>query len=1235
MNNVMSAITFLVRLAEKLPNAAFAINRTCRASKHVDVFTKEIAMNRRLDGRRERAGSGTSAYGRRAVDPYQKQTTRTQRERWVRVAIFGLLMAVASSGSADQLLGGAESDTLIGGPEADFLFGKKGEDFLDGREGADVLLGGQANDELRGGDGDDDLDGGPGNDRLLGRADNDDIRGSEGNDDLLGGPGADEMVGGPGDDTLRGGPAADDVDGGPGNDTFLIPSSCEVAAGERIAGGPGHDRLFTPLTEAQLLALGVTLKSIEEIVAQPDPCSGHGQCVADGGEGPVTCECEVGFAGPACAFTCTAGGACDIEAYRNANGSIYALAGRSTALFVTSDADDSAAVLSELSEWIAAHPQAFGFQPLVAGDLQLTAHPALASVTAGGFRLHRFLQTYQGHSVFGSDGIVTVTTTPAGALFMAGTVADPHAQYAGLVAPIPEAAARAPLEQALEGHLGQDVSLGPVRVMAFPRLERLAYVASGFVGSLAVGRAAVGANLSPDGEIEVLFVDDETVETIDNQAPISAVVEQAGSNPFDLTIQTETVDALRDDAALTGATDGMELRLAQPLTFVRDLSASTPASYNDDLPFSPSFTSPDDSFNATPPSVGFFGQDGYVKTLNLLHLTQARLNGGWDSLLREDSDFAPGTFAPRLLVTVGALPESCSGAAACASSLPINPPVPAGAEDFLHVPFAGGAAEPLGRFALQTQPSNGQLAHEFGHIVDLFVGAGFPQAGVTCTGQDGCMPSCVLGTAQEAPPLQETVANMYGIWALPGLFDTIAVDDCETLGALSLGSNRNPHNDTCRPNGEAFSLLDLGSLSPGYEMNSQGQNLPTGACGTSAGYRFDAVFQAWWELLTGQVCSPTPPFVCQSFAADLPVALVDDVPHGLGARSPQAAIDALLYALRINSQNYEMLADAMAAYYACNFGTAAHAAFCDIVEHHGIIVCDAAPTCQVCGNGALEAGEQCDDANLVNTDACLNTCESASCGDGFVWQGVEECDDGNDDDTDECTNTCAFPVSVCGDGVRTGSEECDGDDFGGATCDSLGQGGFGTLACANDCTIDTSRCSECEPGTPGCRCLDTNNPGEGNPDLRDGGIFGNGKYCLGEVSLGNGGDVRCVELIAGGDVCHQCTVGQGVWCPCVPQEDCQAGGIEGLEGPATGQPGDTGFCAAACDTSFVDMCGAAPADTFGYCFVSGETPEDGGMPDWFPDQYCRNVDSQLTCVQQPGETAVCDVGPGPACTLDP
>ena len=50
--------------------------------------------------------------------------------------------------------------------------------------------------------------------------------------------------------------------------------------------------------------------------------------------------------------------------------------------------------------------------------------------------------------------------------------------------------------------------------------------------------------------------------------------------------------------------------------------------------------------------------------------------------------------------------------------------------------------------------------------------------------------------------------------------------------------------------------------------------------------------------------------------------------------------------------------------------------------------------------------EACDDGNQVETDACLNTCVIASCGDGQVQAG-EACDDGNEDDGDGCSNSVA------------------------------------------------------------------------------------------------------------------------------------------------------------------------------------------------------------------------------------
>jgi cysteine-rich repeat protein len=46
--------------------------------------------------------------------------------------------------------------------------------------------------------------------------------------------------------------------------------------------------------------------------------------------------------------------------------------------------------------------------------------------------------------------------------------------------------------------------------------------------------------------------------------------------------------------------------------------------------------------------------------------------------------------------------------------------------------------------------------------------------------------------------------------------------------------------------------------------------------------------------------------------------------------------------------------------------------------------------------------ELCDDGNDIDTDACTNACEPATCGDGIVHEGVEECDDGNQVDGDGC-----------------------------------------------------------------------------------------------------------------------------------------------------------------------------------------------------------------------------------------
>ena len=84
--------------------------------------------------------------------------------------------------------------------------------------------------------------------------------------------------------------------------------------------------------------------------------------------------------------------------------------------------------------------------------------------------------------------------------------------------------------------------------------------------------------------------------------------------------------------------------------------------------------------------------------------------------------------------------------------------------------------------------------------------------------------------------------------------------------------------------------------------------------------------------------------------------------------------------------------------------------------------CAAEPSCAPCPNGTQDVGEGCDDGNMVDTDACTNTCAPARCGDGIIQAGVETCDDGNMVDTDACTMWSAWPprpATSGSPGIRT------------------------------------------------------------------------------------------------------------------------------------------------------------------------------------------------------------------------
>lgn len=92
---------------------------------------------------------------------------------------------------------------------------------------------------------------------------------------------------------------------------------------------------------------------------------------------------------------------------------------------------------------------------------------------------------------------------------------------------------------------------------------------------------------------------------------------------------------------------------------------------------------------------------------------------------------------------------------------------------------------------------------------------------------------------------------------------------------------------------------------------------------------------------------------------------------------------------------------------------------------------------QFCGDRIAQAnrGEQCDDGNTQEGDACDSNCTPPVCGNGILDESRgEQCDDGNFDTEDGCDPNCTIPG--CGNGIVTSGEECDdGNIVNGDTCD--------------------------------------------------------------------------------------------------------------------------------------------------------------------------------------------------------
>jgi len=210
--------------------------------------------------------------------------------------------------------------------------------------------------------------------------------------------------------------------------------------------------------------------------------------------------------------------------------------------------------------------------------------------------------------------------------------------------------------------------------------------------------------------------------------------------------------------------------------------------------------------------------------------------------------------------------------------------------------------------------------------------------------------------------------------------------------------------------------------------------------------------------------------------------------------------------------------------------------------------CTTLPT-DVCGDGVRTGTEGCDGSDGISSGT---TCISFGF-DGGTLACAADC---LDVDISGCTT---LPGQVCGDGARTGTENCDAGDLGGATCVSRGYTA-GTLLCGGDCTFDEVFCNQCGDGTiSGSETCDGSNLGGATCEAQ--GFAGGTMGCAG-CGLDTSGCTLCGNDTRDGS------------------ETCDGSDLGGTTCEMLGFTGGTLGCVSGClfDTSdcvgtVVDVCG--------------------------------------------------------------
>jgi hypothetical protein len=816
-------------------------------------------------------------------------------------------------------------------------------------------------------------------------------------------------------------------------------------------------------------------------------------------DGSLLTACTTGQTGPSCTLPCAAaspspGGPpppeCGFELYCHGDGSVYGLATINAFLYEGAPEGSAAAIRPGLVTWITEHEEDLGLPPGL-DDVDLGLIPAEGPAQRmGGLTIFRFKQTYRSLPVLAPDDLVQVVYGPAGAVQITGQIIDGRIEYEDFEEP--RASARRAAESiryhahVQAGLRVSDVVVGEPALVAMPEARRIAWVGTAkHAGGGVLGRVIVSADAADESAsgavLPLLSWRPAEAEDLASTTPIQERTVDPSSDPAMPMTSVQTT--LVQGGWLLGSIDDVsgDVQLATDAVVVLDLNGGSKEHLDT---VGSRILDPAGEFLAAS-GAAFSGQ----LTHHLLHSWYARIDGyltdpvggtkRWDSAVSAYPPFPssptpPGTYAPRILAFINAASNDCpTTAVACAD---LEAYVREGSHalvfpEIVHQPPGTGTDdyEATGRLTIPTPGENGDsvgtLAHELGHVIDLFAGPGITKdIAPDCTGT--CTFECVEDTSDEAPPLGETISQVFGLLLLLDSFEPVDFEYCGIVELFSRSGIKAFDPGPCVPEGENVSMFERPAicLEPAYcdkpadhgfwmqccdpagdvgciveapaDCDSGFQRqVPTGLCHTSPGYNTHSIMQAFWQLLNGQRCEPTAPFQCEETTAWPP-----------GVEAADAIVPAFLYSLRLNPLSYEQLFDGMGMYVACSYGADAYDEFNTVTCAHDIRECDEPPpmTCETCGNGVREGGETCDGLDWAHA-ACTDL--------GDYVGGELRCDQA----------TCELDFSYC-------------LDPGGDGLDSTAGTGHDTEAAASGAATTESAATETDDGQArgsgesGCAC---------------------------------------------------------------------------------------------------------------------------------------------------------------------